>query len=136
MTTSSFTSRPLLTDADVLRRVREIVGEAIVDARLWLFLVDGDGVQLPTLIPIDDVPRRPDGTGLPGLGAVLEGIADQLVTDIGPGSVVLTLERLGPGATVPDDRAWAAALTHTCAGAGMSLRGVFLATTAGIRRLA
>lgn len=135
VTSSPAASPALLTDADVLQRVHDLVRHAIVDGRLWLFFVDGDGEQVPTVVPIDDLPPLPHEDLLPNLGAVLRGVADGLVTELGPGSVVCILERLGPETTGAADRAWASALVRTCHEVDVGLRGVFLASSAGVRRL-
>jgi hypothetical protein len=49
-----------------------------------------------------------------GLVTVLRGIGEDLVTAQGPGSVILTLERLGSDAVLPADRAWADGLAVAC----------------------
>ena len=49
--------------------------------------------------------------------------------------MILTLERHGPDATRPSDRDWAQALTDACIAAAVDLRGVFLSTRGGVRRL-
>ncbi len=124
----------LLTDTDVLQRVRQLVGPALKDRTLWLMLVDGDDRQSPVVMPIEEMPREP--AELPdGLIAVLREIREDLVTDQGSGSVILTLERLGSDAVLPADRAWADTLAVACKQAGTRLRGVFLSTRGGVRRL-
>jgi len=46
---------PLDTDADVLDRVDQLIGEdARRDRSLWLLFLDADAVQLPVVVPIDD----------------------------------------------------------------------------------
>lgn len=125
----------LLTDADALARVRQLVGPAITDRQLWILFGDGDGRQAPVVVPVSDIPERPDPGGLAGLDAVLAQVGGDLATDLGPGSVVLALERLGPDMTLPRDRDWAQALTDCCIGAGVELRGIFLSTRGGVRRL-
>lgn len=124
----------LLTDADVLARVRELVGPAITDRQLWIMFVDGDGRQAPVISPVSDLPPRPDAL-VPRLGALLAHVLPDLRTDLGHGSVVLTLERHGPDAPRPSDRDWAQALTDACIAAAVELRGVFLSTQGGVRRL-
>ena len=125
----------LLTDADVLDRVRQLVGPAVTDRQLWLLFVDGDGRQSPVVVPVAGIPERPNPGGLAGLDAVLAQVRDDLATDLGAGSVVLALERLGPDATLPGDRDWARVLTDCCTGAEIELRGIFLSTRGGVRRL-
>ena len=126
---------PLLTDADVLVRVEQLVEPAAADRRLWIMWVDGDGQQAPVIVPVDDMPRHPDRSQLDGLAEVLAGLRDELATESGPCSVVFTLERLGRDGVLPGDRAWAAALAAACELAGTPLRGAFLATGGGVRRL-
>jgi hypothetical protein len=123
----------LLTDADVLRRVTDLIGTASAVRRLWLMFVDGNCRQAPVVVPIADVPQRPHAGPLDGHARILAGLREQLATDVGPGSVILTLERLGTDAVLPDDREWAGALALTCDRAKMRLRGVFLSTDGGVR---
>lgn len=129
------TAQPLHTDADVLDRVRGLVGPASTDHQLWIMLVDGDGRQAPVVMPISDVPRLPDRSTAASLGAVLAGLRADLRTATGPGSVIFTLERLGADAVLPTDRGWAEALVRTCESADVPVRGIFLSTPAGVRRL-
>lgn len=136
MTTLSFSdAEPLRTKADELDRVRELVGDAIVDGRLWIMLVDGDDRQTPVLMPVDDIPWHPEPGMLAGLGTILAGLADGLRTEAGPGSVLFTLERLGRRDIEPGDRIWATGLAEVCRSAGVRLRGVFASTPAGVRRV-
>lgn len=125
---------PLRTDADVLERVEALVGTAASPSTLWLLLVDGDDRQAPVVLPVHDMPRRPDET-LDGLGALLRGVVPDLATDSGPGSAVLVRERLGDAAVTDDDRAWATALVDVCQRCGVRLRGVFASTPRGVHRL-
>lgn len=125
----------LLTDADVLARVRRLIGPACTDRQLWIMFVDGDGRQAPVVMPISDLPRHPEPGGVANLPSVLGGVHEQLRTDLGPGSVILTLERLGPDRTLPQDREWAQALTDACSEGRVELRGLFLSTRGGVRRL-
>ncbi len=136
MTTPNFAEAPpLFTDADVLLRVEQLVGPAVAGRRLWIMLVDGDNRQAPVVVPIDDLPPRPEPHLLDGLAEVLAGLRDELVTELGPGSVILTLERLGLDGLLPSDRAWADALAAACEHAGLPLRGAFLSTRGGVRCL-
>ncbi len=126
----------LLTDADVLARVQALVGAACTDRQLWIMFVDGDNRQAPVVMPVSDMPRDPPTGLLDNLAGVLRGVYGDLATDLGPGSVILTLERRGPAHADPRDRAWAEALVRTCRAAAVGLRGVFLSSDAGVRRLA
>lgn len=129
------TDLPLLrTDDDGFARVRDLVGAAIVDRRLWLMFVDGDGRQAPVVMPVDGMPVAPDPGLLHGLAEVLGGFGPDLATDRA-GSVILTCERLGPDEVLANDVAWADALRRTCRDAGVEVRGLFLSTRGGVRRL-
>lgn len=136
MTTPNFADAPpLLTDTDVLLRVEQLVGPAVADSTLWIMWVDGDGRQAPVVMPVDELPRRPEPAQLDGLTTVLGELRDDFRTDMGAGSVIFTLERLGPAVVQPQDRLWADALAGACERAEMGLRGVFLSTRRGVRRL-
>jgi hypothetical protein len=125
----------LLTDADVLHRVRQLVGTATATRQLWVMFVDGDGRQAPVVVPISDVPLRPDTRMVDNLVALLAEVLADLTTGGGAASVVLTLERIGRDAVLPADREWAGALEQACVRAGAALRGVHLSTSGGVRRL-
>ena len=125
---------PLLTDDDLRRRIECLIGPALRDRTLWLFFLDGDHRQTPVLVPVEDMPHLPDDT-VDRLGDVLEELLPDLATDMGPGSVVLVRERLGPDDVLPPDRAWADALAAMCRVRGVVLRGVYLVTPADTRRL-
>jgi len=137
MTIPNPTDAPtLLTDADVLGRVSSLVGRACVDRQLWIMFVDGDGRQTPVVMPVADMPHRPLPHLLNGLTEVLRRLRADLATDLGPGSVILTVERRGRERASALDREWAAALVRTCRKAEIGLRGVFLSSDAGVCRLA
>jgi hypothetical protein len=125
----------LITDADVLQRVEQLVGRATVARQLWVMFVDGDGRQAPVVMPISDIPLRPEGRVIANLASVLAGLCADLTTDAGGGTVILTLERLGRDAVLAVDRQWAAALREACDRAGAVLRGVYLSTSGGVHRI-
>jgi hypothetical protein len=126
---------PLLTDDDVKRRVEALVGPALRDRTLWLLFIDGDRRQAPVVMPINDLPRLPDGV-ITGLGSVLEGVLPDLATAAGPGSVVFVRERLGPDYILPADRVWAEVLATMCRARRIVVRGTYLTTPGGgTRRL-
>jgi hypothetical protein len=134
MTASPVDLPPLTTDEEVLARVRTLVGTAAAE-QLWILFVDGDGRQSPVLVPIAGVPRRPEPRGLAGLARVLRGLRHELVTERGPGAVVVTRERTGADAVLDADREWAAALAEVCRSAGVALRATVLSTPGGVRWL-
>lgn len=125
----------LLTDADVLERVEQLVGRAAAARQLWVMFVDGDGRQTPVVMPISDIPLAPETRVIENLAAILAGSCSDLATDMGRGSAILTLERIGRDAVLAGDRRWAAALREACDRAGVPLRGVCLSTSGGVHRL-
>jgi hypothetical protein len=94
MTASPVDLPPLTTDEEVLARVRTVVGAART-RQLWILFVDGDGRQSPVVVPIADVPHRPEPRGLAGITRVLHGLRGELVTERGPGAVIVARERPG-----------------------------------------
>jgi hypothetical protein len=125
----------LLTDSDLLERVEQLVGRAAVARQLWIMFVDGDGRQAPVILPISDIPLRPEPRVIDNLAAVMAGMCADLTTDVGCGSVVLTLERIGRDAVLAGDRQWADALQEACNRAGAAVRGVYLSTSGGVHRI-
>jgi len=125
---SPATAAPLRTDDDVARRVADLIGCAARDDTLWLLFVDGDDRQSPVLVPFEELPGSPDRRTVAALGQVIQGVLPNLTTEGGAGSVVFVRERLGPDDVVPDDRAWAEALTATCRHRGIRVRGVHLSS--------
>ena len=51
--------QPLTTDALVQERVADLIGRAI-QHQLWFLFVDDEQVQLPLIIPVGELPARPD----------------------------------------------------------------------------
>ena len=124
---------PLYTDQDVLRRVDRLLDQ---DSRrhrsLWLLFLSDDSVMLPTVVPIDDVPERPD----PSLTGNLCGMIADVLSGLAPGgSAVVTLTRPG-GETVDDtDRDWFRRLRSAARERGDLIRLLRLATQDGVRQL-
>ena len=124
---------PLETDTDVLDRVGQLIDlDSRRDRSLWLMFLAANAVQLPVVVPIDDVPANPDPRDA---GSICDMTA-HVLNDAAPGgSVVVTLTR-ERGRTVADsDQQWSAALRAAAAQTGVNLRMICLATTDGVRRL-
>jgi hypothetical protein len=93
------------TPADLFALWQSLMGHGGFSRRsLWLVFVYEDGHVAPVVIPIEDIPKRPDVL-VANLGSVLAGLADD-----GVSSTALLLSRPGPRAMTTDDRAWARAL--------------------------
>ena len=99
---------------------------------MWLLFLSHDGVLLPTVVPIDDVPERPD----PSLVGNLCGVLADVLSEAAPrGSAVVALTRPG-GDTVDDtDRRWFRALHSAARERGASIRLLCLATQDHVRQL-
>jgi hypothetical protein len=124
---------PLETDRDVLHRVSCLLDQDSRDRRsLWLLFLSGEGVQLPILVPVDDVPDRPDPQLVGNLCSVIADVLDDAVPG---GSAVVTLTRPGGEAVGDSDRYWFHALYGAAREHGASLRMLCLATRAGVRQL-
>lgn len=135
MTAHHTAQPPLRTDDDVFDRVSALVGRATADRQLWMMFVDGDDRQSPVVMPVSDMPSEPEPGTAAKLAQVLGGVREELTTDRGPGSVILTWERLGPDRPVPADQAWADVLDEACRLGDVVLRGMFLSTPGGTQRL-
>ncbi|MGH3303424.1 MAG: hypothetical protein ACRDOK_17430 [Streptosporangiaceae bacterium] len=124
---------PVRTDDDVLRRVDLLLDENARQLRsVVLLFLDADGVQLPVVVPIDDVPERPD----PMLaGTVCWLIAEALAEYASGGSAVVVLTR--PAGARPDDadRGWYQLLMVAARQHRAPIRMVCVATPAGVGRL-
>jgi len=124
---------PISTDAEVLDRVDQLIDtDARRDRSLWLFFLTADAVQLPVVVPIDDMPISPD----PDTAGSICHMIEHVLRDAAPGgSAVITLVR-DNGLTVTDpDQQWLMALRSAAATTGMHLRMLCLATREGTRQL-
>ncbi|SEM99814.1 hypothetical protein E3O25_01710 [Cryobacterium sp. TMT1-3] len=122
---------PVTTPEQARARVFDLVGHAI-RRQLWLMLLDAHGRQLPVVIPIDNIPLRPE----PGRSRFFAiGINELLAVQAPGGSVILTLERPGSAALTAPDQAWAVELTESF-GKLMCITGLFVAHDDGVAVLA
>ena len=77
---------------------------------LWLAWLDADGLMLPAIVPLEDVPLVPDHHLLRGLA---EGHDVMAAGHLGPGGhLALALCRPGGAGARLDDAEWADALHH------------------------
>src|SRR6266567_7316862 len=127
-------SAPLDTDTDVLDRVDQLIGEdARRDRSLWLLFLAADAMQLPVVVPIDDVPASLD----PDTAGSICDLTAHVLNDAAPGgSAVITLVRDNLLSVTDSDRQWLMALRAAAARTGVHLRMLCLATRDGVRRLA
>jgi hypothetical protein len=95
------------SDAELHELWQELMGTGGFSRRsLWLLFLDEDGRPQPVLVPIDDIPSRPEARLIDGLAL----IADGLTSSDAVSSVALLLSRPGPQHMTEDDRCWARAL--------------------------
>lgn len=123
-------AHPLITDDDVLERVRLLVRNAL-RRQLWLMFLDADDRQLPVLMPTD-VPAAPGTTDASNLARFISGVND----DLNATSIVVSLERRGSDEISDDDREWFRLVRDACVMAELRLRGPVLVHTRGVRWVA
>jgi hypothetical protein len=117
MTKPPLADVPVRSAEELTRRWEMLLDPPVFSARsLWLVWLD-DGLMLPVVIPVDDVPARPDGALLGNLVTVCTSVAESHVT--GTCHVAMALCRPGGSAVTADDDTWAD-----------GLRGAFDATGA------
>jgi hypothetical protein len=123
---------PLRTDDDVLRRVEKLLADSARQLRsVVLFFLDADGVQMPVVVPVDDVPERPD----PMLVGSMCWVITEALREYPGGSAIVALTR--PGVAQPDnsDLDWYK-MVHVAAQQHRSpVRMFCLATPSGVRTL-
>ena len=125
---------PLSTEADILSRVGQII--SIDDRRqrgLWVFFLDRNDIQMPVVVPIDDVPAHPD---LPLVGNVCWIVSRVLAEHEPEGSAVIALSRPGTSDIGEVDRYWYRSLRAGAREHGTAIRMLCLATPDGVRELA
>jgi len=122
--TDGMTTRPneivVRTDADLEQMWRLVMGRKGPGQRsLWMVLLDEEGQLQPVIVPIDDVPLRPDSMEAE-LAEVITGLRDL-------GEPALLLSRPGPGGMTEEDRQWGRVL------APLTRWAVHLYTPSGLR---
>jgi len=110
-TTSSPLDRTIRTDADLAGLWHALMGpDGFARRSLWLVMLDDTGRPLPVVVPIDDIPERPDQDLRHGLAQTVRHL--ETLDDVH--SVAALLSRPGPLAMTEADREWARALQqHT-----------------------
>ena len=116
-------AEPLTTDALVTERVEELIGRAI-QHQLWFLFLDAHQVQLPLVIPVGELPARPD--------AFVGTLAQRLAA----ASVIVVIERFAQPELTAADREWAKCLHDALDENGVAVRGVLLSHSRGVRWVA
>jgi hypothetical protein len=104
MTTPPLPAVPVRTADELTARWEALLAPPVFSARsLWLTWLD-DGLMLPVIIPVDDVPAVPDRPLLANVAHVCEAITESHV--VGTAHVALALCRPGRPTVTQDDEAW------------------------------
>lgn len=132
MTIPSYdTHVPLTSDILIEERVRDLIGRAN-QRQLWLLFIDERNMQLPLIVPIDQLPSDPDPIAT---SAVVDNVV-QLMDDIGAVGLILVWERYGQSQLNRQDLAWARSLATACVDARVGLRAMLLSHRSGVRWIA
>jgi len=124
---------PVITDRDVLDRVAAIISPAARRYRtLWLFFLDRDGIQANLVVPIDDLPERPEADVI---GNVCYVAAQSIAQAPSLLSVIITLGRPGTVRRTDTDRHLLRTLQHGASRHATPVRMLVLATPEGVREL-
>jgi hypothetical protein len=108
MTKPPLADVPVRTAEELTQRWERLLDPPVFSARsLWLTWLD-DGFLLPVVIPVDDIPARPDRQVLADLVNVCEAIAESHVA--GECHIALALCRPGRPSVSVDDESWATGL--------------------------
>jgi hypothetical protein len=109
MTTPSLAEIPVRTTEELTRRWEQLLDPPVFGARsLWLMWLDTDGLMLPVVVPVDDVPSVPDRGMLSGLLQLHDAVTAEHLD--GDGHLAMALCRPGRPAITADDDEWAEAL--------------------------
>jgi hypothetical protein len=124
---------PVITDHDVLARVSAIIEPAARRQRsLWLFFLERDCTQANLVVPIDDVPERPETPVVANVCYVASGSIAKAPRVL---SVIIALSRAGTIRRTESDRHILRALQHGAARHATPVRMLVLATPEGVREL-
>ena|SRR5688500_6040362 len=104
MTNPPLADVPVRTTEELTQRWERLLEPPVFSARsLWLTWLD-DGLLLPVVIPVDNIPAAPDRALLANVARVSESISESHC--IGPAHVAIALCRPGRVKVAKDDQAW------------------------------
>ena len=116
MTKPPLAAVPVRTAEQLTQRWEQLLDPPVFAARsLWLTWLD-DGVMLPYVIPVDDVPAVPDRPLLANLAEVCEMMVESHC--LGAPHVAMALCRPGRVRVARDDEAWERGLGEAFLGTG------------------
>ncbi|MEO6505335.1 MAG: hypothetical protein ABIW36_12455 [Terrimesophilobacter sp.] len=122
--------QPLTTDGLVQERVADLIGRAI-QHQLWFLFLDDEQVQLPLVIPVGELPTRPDAF----LGTIAAQLHEAMEVEAAS-AVIVVIERYADAALTSADREWALAIHDTFDQAGVAVRAILLSHRRGVRWVA
>jgi hypothetical protein len=133
MTTPAYNNSraPLVTDAEIEERVDHLIGQSNL-RKLWVLFLDPREVQIPLIIPINELPHAADDESAVSVITNVHEVAD----DVGAGCVVLVWERCGSEYFTPEDSVWARQIAWACTVVGVRLRAMLLSHRTGVRWIA
>ena len=104
MTTTPVPEVPVLSPLELTARWSDLLHSRCSMRSLWLAWMTTEGLMLPLLTPVDDLPVSPD----PSLCDALLAVHCAVVDDVGVGRLHLTtaLSRPGPPEVTAGDVAW------------------------------
>lgn len=107
MTTRTPDMPEVRTQSDLAELWRSFMGPGCFGLRtLWILAIDSNGRALPPLLPIDDLPPRPNRFP----DESIKEIVEVLVREVDADNVAFLISRPGRSVVTGDDRAWARAL--------------------------
>ena len=106
MTKPPLADVPVRSADDLTARWTALLDPPVFGARsLWLSWIDADGLMLPVVVPVDDVPRRYDHRMTTGLLHLHDVMTEEHLT--GEGHLATALCRPGGPEATDDDYEWA-----------------------------
>lgn len=123
-------TQPLTSPVLIEERVRALIGRACRH-QLWFLFLDGSQVQLPLMIPLDDLPSTPGDTVhdlARAMGRAMEAA--------GAESIIVVIERYASSALTPADVAWAKGIHDAFDLERIALRRILLSHSRGVRWIA
>jgi hypothetical protein len=109
MPTTSLPELPVRSATALSQRWVSLLDPPVFAARsLWLAWFDPEGLMLPVVVPVDDLPLLPDPATLRALLCLHDAVVEQ--TGFAEGHLAMALCRPGTSAITEDDDEWAEAL--------------------------
>jgi hypothetical protein len=132
---------PLTDDTLLTERVRFLLKGANI-RQFWMMFLDEHDVQLPAVMPCDDLPADPrtpvhvDDAVATTCAELLAARVASMMAQCGFAQAVFVWERRGGARIGDEERAWARELAAACGRAGARVRAQFLLHDRGVRILA